>query len=971
MKRLLSILLAVAMLMAFAMPAMAAEETETTEPEILADAYDMTYYVGGYGAMPGRYQCQVRYPDNGYAEWFDISFGDPIVADWPTEAGTYTVTFEKTTAIEGAGDTEYTFQVSLNITVQEMPETHGLCGEDMKWEFDTETATLTISGSGDMYTVAETDEDFQNGNYNYEPGWWYFPVEHIVVEEGVENLANYAFTQAAVNNYYEVLETIQLPTTLKAIPECGFLMADAMTSLTIPEGITSLTGWPFGYPGNSFLSLTELYLPSTLTELDPLTVMLSGLDNRTAGLTLETIHFAGTEEEWNAITLVDSESIKEIFGSDYEGFYENWCVPAKEWFAQCNVVFEPQDEFTLDISIDSPITMSEIYGILRETEDASGIFYDEWQYRGILDATIAGEQYEDITLDQFRELVLINCADTVHGLDFAPENQEDFGATWTVGESNACTLYLYTYEDTVEIPCQVVITESNIVSVSAEPVTYYLYETWRSPTFTVTYADGATDELTDVTVAFPEGMPTEAGTYSVKVIVGGKFETTVQARVLPAPTSGELGDTVSWAYDAETETLTLSGTGAATPDSEHDFMEIYAALLPKHVVVEEGIETLFDGIFHYSLHLLDISLPSTLKEIPNAFIGTNGPTAGTGLDEEFGDVPGMSTVKIPEGITSLTNAAFYLCWGISDYYLPSTLEEIDLDVFCYVTMLRKELELPALETTIHFAGTEEQWAQVEHVAGENRENYGTGLTDEELEEIFATFTISFEPKIKVENGTATVPGGFVKISQGEDVVIDVTDTDKDVSDVVIGAETVDKIADAKALVEIKLPDLTVSFDADAIGSIGEQAGDDAVKIVAKEVEENTLNTKQAAALEGKEVKNVFSLEAHAGDSKITEFGGGKVKVSIPFALPKGKTGDDFYVVHVAEDGEVTPVPTTYDDGALHFETTHFSNYVVLEEEAADPSNPPTGDSTPLFLLMVMAVISAAGLTACFTKRRAF
>ena len=110
MKRLMSILLAVAMIMAFAMPAMATEETESTEPTLLAHAYDMTYYVGGYGAMPNRYQCDVRYTDSGYAEWFDISYGDPIVEEWPTEAGTYTVNFTKTTAIKGAGDTEYTFQ---------------------------------------------------------------------------------------------------------------------------------------------------------------------------------------------------------------------------------------------------------------------------------------------------------------------------------------------------------------------------------------------------------------------------------------------------------------------------------------------------------------------------------------------------------------------------------------------------------------------------------------------------------------------------------------------------------------------------------------------------------------------------------------------------------------------------------------------------------------------------------------------
>lgn len=572
MKKLLSILLAVAMIMALAVPAMA----ESTEPELYADAYDMTYYVGGYGAMTNRYQCQVRYTDSGYSEWFDISYGDPIVENWPTEAGTYTVTFDKTTAIEDAGDTEYTFNVSMNITVLELPATSGKCGDNMTWSFDTTTDTLTISGTGDMYTTAETIDDYWNGERNYEPGWWKLPVRHVIVEEGVESLSNFAF--ATDNSYYTIHETIQLPTTLKAIPEYGFLFSTAMTTLVIPEGVTSLTGWPFGSPGNSFTALTDLYLPSTLTEMDYLTLLISGLDNRHATQTLKAIHFAGTEEQWKAITRVDSESIKDIYGDDYDSFYEGWCVPAKE-IVEKLIVFEPKED---------------------------------------------------------------------------------------------------------------------------------------------------------------------------------------------------------------------------------------------------------------------------VKE-----------------------------------------------------------------------------------------------------------------------------------EVTVENGTATVPDSFVEITEGEDVVIDVTDTEEKVSSVVIGSETVDKISDAETAVEIKLPDATVSFDKTAIGSIGIQAGETAVTIVAKEVEDTTLTTEQKAALEEKEVCAILNLEAFAGETKITEFGGGKVTVSVPFELPEGKTGTDYYVAYVADDGTITAMPTTYADGVLSFETTHFSNYVVLEnvtvtpQPTPDPSNPQTGDNSLLFLWVTVMLLSAAGLTVCLTKRRAF
>ena len=80
---------------------------------------------------------------------------------------------------------------------------------------------------------------------------------------------------------------------------------------------------------------------------------------------------------------------------------------------------------------------------------------------------------------------------------------------------------------------------------------------------------------------------------------------------------------------------------------------------------------------------------------------------------------------------------------------------------------------------------------------------------------------------------------------------------------------------------------------------------------------------------------------------------------------------------MADDGTITAMPTTYADGILSFETTHFSSYVVLEnktvtpEPTPDPSNPQTGDNSMLFLWVTVMLLSAAGLTVCLTKRRAF
>ena len=92
MKKILSMFLAIAILMSMAVPAMAAEETEETEVVVL----------------------------------------------------------ETTEPVEEVIE-ESTEEVSAPAAMQ--VATSGQCGESMNWSFDAATATLTISGTGDMYAI--------------------------------------------------------------------------------------------------------------------------------------------------------------------------------------------------------------------------------------------------------------------------------------------------------------------------------------------------------------------------------------------------------------------------------------------------------------------------------------------------------------------------------------------------------------------------------------------------------------------------------------------------------------------------------------------------------------------------------------------------------------------------------------------------------------------------------------------------
>ncbi len=994
MKKLISILLAVAMVMALAVPTMAAEETDAIEPELRAHAYDMTYYVGGYGAVPNRYQCSVDYREQGYGygDWFDISFGDPIVENWPTEAGTYTVTFEKTTKIEGAGDTEYTFNLSMNITVLELPATSGQCGDNMTWSFDTATDTLTISGTGDMYTIAASDEDFQTENYNYRPGWWDLPVKHIVIEEGVENLSNYAFTQSGICLYYEVLETIQLPTTLKAIPELGFLMSNAMTSLTIPEGITSITGWPFGYPGNSFLPLTDLYLPSTLTEMDIVTIILAGYTNkRPITQTLKTIHFAGTEEQWNAISRIRSETMQSIMPTDDETYalYE-------EMFNEITVVFEPKDavqEEEMKVQL-SDITIDELSGWLQEDGEGNTYRYYDWFSHGTVDALVGDTQYDNITFEMLYALLSRQYGDVYYSSGFIyegdrnPNRQEE--NPWKPGDEFLMRLELFTDEELLfsgDVTIKVI--ETDIDYITAKPVTIYPRLGFGLE-LTSHYKDGTSGPCRLYDFYFVDDVPEELGSHTVRIMVADTFEVPVEVTVIPAPTSGKLGENVNWAYDEATKTLTVSGTGdtyfvdedMANASEEYDewhssWANLMAHHMPKKVVVEEGITGLMPGFMLEAYGVEEFSLPNSLKNLPQLMLGYNGPSSD--MDFGYGETAGVSAVIVPQSVKTWDELSFHYCWGVKDIYLPAGLTSVNLENLVYTSWLRSMIELEAMDVTIHFAGTEEQWNAINFfVPAEPSEltGSGTGLTLEEAKELLETVTVVFEDpsetyeKIFVDNGTVTVPDDIVEIEEGKDIVIDITTPGEEapkVESVVIGSAIVDKIVEAETKVEIKLPEVTVSFDKAAIGSIGEQAADKDVTIVATEIKQEDLKTEQKAALEEKAVYTVLNLEAFAGDEKITEFGGGKVTVSVAFELPEGTIGTDFVVAYVADDGTITLMPTTYADGVLSFETTHFSNYVVL----AVSDNPKTGDTTVSALVALLVLSGAACLTLCANKRRIF
>ena len=211
--------------------------------------------------------------------------------------------------------------------------------------------------------------------------------------------------------------------------------------------------------------------------------------------------------------------------------------------------------------------------------------------------------------------------------------------------------------------------------------------------------------------------------------------------------------------------------------------------------------------------------------------------------------------------------------------------------------------------------------------------------------------------VRVSGDTATITGADVdKVLKAEDVgtvTIDVSKLKQNVTEVVIPGAMVDKIADAVADesnnadgLEIKLPTGTVTFDAEAVAAIAEQANGKDVTLHLDGIKVTELASAQQAAVSDLEVEVVLDAYLTANGQRISDFNGGSATVKVPYTLKDGQSAQGLVVWYVADDGTKTQVPATYDGKNIVFDVPHFSNYVVAydEEKAAAC---PKDDSCPL------------------------
>lgn len=124
--------------------------------------------------------------------------------------------------------------------------TSGKAGENVTWKYDVDTHTLTFSGTGDMYIdrrslTMETYEEVHDVEKEFSP-------RKIVIEEGITGIGCCLVPYTFYNHDEDVSITVSIPGSATEIYRSAFSGFGAITSIVIPENVSSIGEFAFCCP---------------------------------------------------------------------------------------------------------------------------------------------------------------------------------------------------------------------------------------------------------------------------------------------------------------------------------------------------------------------------------------------------------------------------------------------------------------------------------------------------------------------------------------------------------------------------------------------------------------------------------------------------------------------------------------------------------------------------------------------------
>ena len=125
---------------------------------------------------------------------------------------------------------------------------NGTCGDNITWSLNTKDSTLTISGSGAMWS-------WENNVNNLMPWYDYRAyIAYVQMDDEISSIGNYAFW------YCQNLKNIDTPIKLESIGSHAFDHCTKLKAINIPDETKSIYNSAFTYSG-----LVNVSLPNSVT----------------------------------------------------------------------------------------------------------------------------------------------------------------------------------------------------------------------------------------------------------------------------------------------------------------------------------------------------------------------------------------------------------------------------------------------------------------------------------------------------------------------------------------------------------------------------------------------------------------------------------------------------------------------------------------------------------------------------------
>ncbi len=129
-------------------------------------------------------------------------------------------------------------------------EYSGTCGDNVNYNFNKQTGTLTISGKGDMVDYDSSfDTPWYIGEYSND-------ITKVDIQNGITHIGSFAFFECNMKN-------VVLPDSVKTIGKFAFYECEKLESISIPNQVSSIGNGAFNHCHN----LKKITLPAKITKI--------------------------------------------------------------------------------------------------------------------------------------------------------------------------------------------------------------------------------------------------------------------------------------------------------------------------------------------------------------------------------------------------------------------------------------------------------------------------------------------------------------------------------------------------------------------------------------------------------------------------------------------------------------------------------------------------------------------------------